>query len=31
MIDEPEILREYKFHKLGLRLVKIVKIDHGTI
>ena len=31
MIDKLEILREYNFQKLGLRLVKIVKINHGTI
>ena len=31
MIDKLEILREYNVRKLGLRLVKIVKINHGTI
>ena len=31
MINKLEILREYNFHKLGLRLVKRVKINHGTI
>ena len=29
MIDKLKILREYNIHKLGLRLVKIVKINHG--
>ena len=28
---ELEILREYNFDKLGLILLKIVKINHGTI
>ena len=31
MIDKFENLREYNFHKLGLRLLKIMKINHGTI
>ena len=31
MIDKLEIPREYNFHKVGLRLVKIVKFNHGTI
>ena len=30
MTDKLEILREYNFHKLGLRLVKLVEIN-GTI
>ena len=31
MIDKLEIPREYNFPKVNLRLVKIVKFNHGTI